>query len=543
MKQLTIRLRLLLTNAVAVGFVMVVGGVGYLAVNALDDAMDAISDNGAVMKDGMAADQVHDALRADVLAGLLAGADGSAAERDAVRHDTGEHLALFRKLMASMDKRTVAPDVRRAMEAMRPDVDAYLTSAEHIVALALTDPAAARQAHPEFMRSFHTLERSMETLSNLIEARSDATRIGGDATVLGAQRSIEAGALLAAIVMLCTGLLLVRSIRRPLERAIALADRIADGNLEEAAGAAACTDDHTETGRLQQALVRMQGSLRRIVGDVRAGTDAIASAAGEIAAGNLDLSARTETQASALEETAASMEQLTATVRQNAENARQADVLVRSTSEVAARSGVAVGEVVHTMEAIEGAARRIVDIIGVIEGIAFQTNILALNAAVEAARAGEQGRGFAVVASEVRNLAQRANAAAGEIKGLIGESVQRVEQGGRLVREAGATMQDVVKGVARVTDIMSEISAASAEQEDGIGHVNRAVVEIDAMTQQNVALVEQASAAACAMQEEAERLKCLVASFRLDAADALQAPAASLSAHPRLSSNRTLLQA
>jgi methyl-accepting chemotaxis protein len=242
--------------------------------------------------------------------------------------------------------------------------------------------------------------------------------------------------------MLATGTLLSRSISRPLDEAIGFAGRIAEGRLD---ADIACNDgDHTETGQLKRALRSMRDSLRRIVGEVRGGTDSIATAAGQIAAGNIDLSSRTESQAGALEETASSIEELTSTVRQNADNARQADQLARSASEVATRGGEVVGQVVQTMSAIDVAARRIVDIIGVIEGIAFQTNILALNAAVEAARAGEQGRGFAVVAGEVRNLAQRANSAAREIKGLIDDSVHQVDLGSRLVGEAGSTMREVV---------------------------------------------------------------------------------------------------
>ncbi|MBV8665637.1 MAG: hypothetical protein JO269_04055, partial [Burkholderiaceae bacterium] len=250
---------------------------------------------------------------------------------------------------------------------------------------------------------------------------------------------------------------------------------------------------------------------------VRTGTDAIASASSEIATGNLDLSARTEAQASSLEETAASMEELTSTVKQNSDNARQANQLALSASEVAAKGGAVVSQVVETMGAINDSSRKIVDIISVIDGIAFQTNILALNAAVEAARAGEQGRGFAVVATEVRNLAQRSAAAAKEIKELIGNSVDKVETGARLVDETGSTMTEVVDSIRRVTDIMAEITAASAEQSQGIGQVNQAVIEMDGVTQQNAALVEEAAAASRALQEQAFTLTQVVSVFRLHA--------------------------
>jgi methyl-accepting chemotaxis protein len=273
-----------------------------------------------------------------------------------------------------------------------------------------------------------------------------------------------------------------------------------------------------DRGSLLFAMKGMRDSLVAIVGQVRNGTMSIASVSTELADGNRDLSSRTERQASTLEATAASVEQLTATVRQNADNARQANALAESASAVALRGGSVVSQVVETMASINDSSKKIVDIIGVIDGIAFQTNILALNAAVEAARAGEQGRGFAVVASEVRNLAQRSAAAAKEIKGLIGSSVERVEAGARQVDEAGATMNDIVHSVRRVTDIMAEITHASGEQSVGIGQVNDAIGQMDEATRQNASLVQQATAAAASLEAEAERLAQVVSVFRLDEA-------------------------
>jgi methyl-accepting chemotaxis protein len=273
------------------------------------------------------------------------------------------------------------------------------------------------------------------------------------------------------------------------------------------------------------AMKGMRDSLVAIVGQVRHGTLNMASVSTEIADGNRDLSHRTERQAGTLEATTASVEQLTATVRQNADNARQANALAESASEVALRGGAVVSQVVETMASINDSSKRIVDIIGVIDGIAFQTNILALNAAVEAARAGEQGRGFAVVATEVRNLAQRSASAAREIKLLIGSSVERVDAGARLVDEAGSTMNDIVASVRRVTDIMAEITRASAEQSAGIGQVNEAIGQMDEATRQNAALVQQATAAAASLEEEAERLAQVVSVFRLEAADGGAHPA------------------
>ena len=319
------------------------------------------------------------------------------------------------------------------------------------------------------------------------------------------------GGLLVAFGVVCA-ILISRSITRPLGAAIKVAQTVASGNLSSRIEVK--TTD--ETGQLMQALKDMNDSLLTVVGDVRIGTDAIAAASSQIASGNQDLSSRTEQQASSLEETAASMEQLTSTVKQNADNARQASRLAVSASGVAIKGGGVVSQVVETMGAINMSARKIVDIIGVIDSIAFQTNILALNAAVEAARAGDQGRGFAVVASEVRNLAHRSAAAAKEIKTLIDDSVEKVDIGVRLVDQAGITMGDIVDSVKRVTDIMSEIAAASEEQTAGIELVNQAIMQMDQVTQQNAALVEEAAAAAASLQDQADNLVQVVSVFSVD---------------------------
>jgi methyl-accepting chemotaxis protein len=303
------------------------------------------------------------------------------------------------------------------------------------------------------------------------------------------------------------------SITVPLNAAVGIARAVADGDLSTQIAPAG----RDETAQLLRALQDMNLSLARTVGTVRAGTANIAGEAGQIAAGNHDLSGRTESQASSLEQTASSMEELTSTVKQNADNARQANQLVISASSVAQRGGAVVAQVVDTMGSIKASSRRIVDIIGVIDGIAFQTNILALNAAVEAARAGEQGRGFAVVAQEVRSLAQRSATAAKEIKGLIDDSVHQVDDGSALVDEAGQTMGLIVTSVQQVADIMAEITSASAEQSMGIEQVNQAIAQMDQMTQQNATLVQQAAAAAQSMQDEAQSLAQSVSAFRLPA--------------------------
>ena len=329
---------------------------------------------------------------------------------------------------------------------------------------------------------------------------------------------------LAAAVVVPLTLLNMQSICKPLAEAELLAEAIAKGDLTSSA---AVVEGQDEASHLMRSLQNMQASLQNLVGQLRTSADSIRTASVEIATGNQDLSGRTEQTASNLQQAASSMVQLTGTVKQTADSARTANQLVSSASNAAAKGGQVVGQVVSTMDEINTSSKKISDIIGVIDGIAFQTNILALNAAVEAARAGEQGRGFAVVAGEVRSLAQRSAEAAREIKTLIGASVERVETGARLVQEAGSSMSDIVSSVQRVSDIIGEITAASAEQSDGIGQVNQSVVQLDQMTQQNAALVEESAAAAESLKDQAERLALAVDKFRISKqASAMLAPAA-----------------
>jgi methyl-accepting chemotaxis protein len=357
------------------------------------------------------------------------------------------------------------------------------------------------------------MQQSLSEMNRLVQIQHAASKAVLDHSI-AADNKLTTIVILISAVALIAGVLfsmaITRSITQPLQEAVTVAKNVAAGELTSYVA----VNGKDETSELLNALKEMNDSLSRIVGEVRIGTDAISTASGQIASGNADLSARTESQAEALEKTASSMDELTSTVKQNADNARQANQLATSASEFASKGGEVVGRVVHTMGSIKESSRKIVDIIGVIDGIAFQTNILALNAAVEAARAGEQGRGFAVVASEVRSLAQRSAAAAKEIKELIGDSVDKVDTGSRLVDEAGGTMQEIVASIRHVADIMGEITAASQEQSSGIEQVNLAIAQMDEVTQQNAALVEEAAAAAESMRDQASKLATSVSVFK-----------------------------
>ena len=358
-----------------------------------------------------------------------------------------------------------------------------------------------------------SLNNVLVALDSLVAYEAQqAAQAADDAAALStkARTSMLALGIVALLLGAFVAWIITRSITHPINAAVAVAETVASGDLSSRI----VVNSSDETGRLLGALKAMNDGLLDVVAQVRHGTDSIATASSEIAAGNLDLSSRTEEQASSLEETASAMEELTSTVKQNADNARQANQLAKSASEVAVRGGDIVSQVVDTMGTINQSSKKIVDIIAVIDGIAFQTNILALNAAVEAARAGEQGRGFAVVATEVRNLAHRSASAAKEIKELIAASVANVDTGSRLVNEAGQTMGDIVDSIVRVTDIMGEITSATHEQTIGIEQINMAIAQMDEVTQQNAALVEEAAAASQSMQEQAGELAHVVGFFK-----------------------------
>jgi methyl-accepting chemotaxis protein len=420
----------------------------------------------------------------------------------------------YRELMSKPEEITV-------FNASVKTFQAFMGEHEKLMVLVAKDKGdeALTLIHGDYARLLEELNEQIDTVVRFdIDGGAQASR-DGEARFSTSRLSI--GAMLAGSLAL--GLLLAfgisRVIARPLREAASIARRVADGDLgahiDTRIDTRIDTASHDETGQMMDALRDMNGSLVQLVSRVRAGTETIANGSAQIAAGNRDLSARTETQAGTLEETASSMEQLTVAVRNNADNARQADALAAAASEVANAGGEVVSRVIDTMDSIDASARRVIDIIAVIDGIAFQTNILALNAAVEAARAGEQGRGFAVVAAEVRTLAQRSAAAAKEIKMLIGDSVEQIEAGTRLVDEAGSTMREVAASIRRVTECMSEITVASHEQTAGIEQINLAIGHMDQATQQNAALVQETAEAAQSLQEQADELVQLVNVFRL----------------------------
>ncbi|MFZ6642824.1 methyl-accepting chemotaxis protein [Undibacterium sp. TC4M20W] len=502
-----------LSFSVIIGLLLVLAGLSFVRVTQLSTDIDMMSNDRypKIVLAQTIKDELNEVARN--MRNILLMTDASALEKEYANID--ESTGIINKSINSLDKGIRTSKGRElllvsitAKEKFTPLLNSFLTltrkgEKDHALELLYTQ---ARPAQREFMDS---MEKLIEFQSALMAATAEETEQQASSTRL----MILALATVASIISILLAYFSSRSITRPLGEAVVIARKVADGDLSSRI----IVTNKDETGQLLQALFDMNQGLLSIVSNVRTGTDTIANASGEIANGNLDLSSRTEQQASSLEETAASLEELTSTVKQNSENARQANQLAKTASDTAIKGGQVVSDVVLTMESISDASKKIVDIISVIDGIAFQTNILALNAAVEAARAGEQGRGFAVVASEVRNLAHRSASAAKEIKILINDTVGKVDAGSKQVLQAGATMEDILARVRNVTDIMEEISAASHEQEQGIGQINQAVTEMDTVTQQNAALVEEAAAAASTMQDQAAHLAQLVSVFKLDA--------------------------
>jgi methyl-accepting chemotaxis protein-1 (serine sensor receptor) len=490
------------------------GLVGTLGINAHHSLGTAGANLAKVVRTGRAlrnhveGDMMHDALRADVLAALLA---ETPAEWEAVHTDLLEHSRHFREMIEENNQ--LAPDeTKAALSSVDSVLDKYIRNAEALVAAAKTDKPAAKALLPEFLASFEDLEGRLAHVSDGIEGSATAADDVAQASIGRAQ--IVSGIIVsvAAIVALAVSFLIVRAITSGIASLTAVIRRMEQGEL----GRAISIDRHDEFGRLLTSLRATDARLSEIVSSVQASAHAVNTAARELAQGNEDLSHRTQMQAAALEETAASMEQMAANVKQNADSTRAANQVAINAREQADRGGTILRRAVAAMAEINESSSRISDIIGVIDEIAFQTNLLALNAAVEAARAGEQGRGFAVVASEVRNLAQRSAGAAREIKTLINESMEKVKVGAALVDDSGQAIAQIMDSAKRVTDIVAEIATANDEQASGIEQVNRAVAGMENTTQQNAALVEEAAAAGKSMDSQTQHLVLQVGFFKAD---------------------------
>ena len=503
----------LLTTMVGVLSLLLVGvgGIGLFGIDQSNKGLQTVYEDRTVPAVDLGTMNDHwQVVRMNAVVAANSNDTQVAKERTA---DTVRRDAEIQKIWAAFMATTLTTEEAGYAEEYMQHEKAYVESRNQTMQLAVAGDfeGARANAMNDAGPKFTTLHGSVFDLINL-QARVASEEYAEAQANFNTIFMISSVAIVMGVVLaVVLGLMLIRAIVGPINEAVNVANSVASGDLTSRID----VNSNNETGKLMQALRQMNDNLVDLVGKVRNGTESISTASGEIASGNADLSQRTEEQASSLEETASSMEELTSTVRQNADNARQANQLASGASEVAVKGGAVVGQVVDTMSAINESSKKIVDIISVIDGIAFQTNILALNAAVEAARAGEQGRGFAVVATEVRTLAQRSAAAAKEIKELISDSVNKVEDGTRLVDEAGATMDEIVNAVKRVTDIMAEISAASQEQSSGIEQVNQAITQMDEVTQQNAALVEEAAAAAESMQDQSSILMQAVSAFKM----------------------------
>jgi len=488
-----------------------VGGIGLAASHRLGLGLEGAVQAAAALQVSQQADMMHDAVRGDAQLALLGALERDQPRIAEARTGLTAHAEALRAALGKLSAAPLSDGGRTALAAVQAPVTAYLAAADQVVVAAATGADAARQASVGLQAAFADLEAKLAALSDAIEKNGDALTVAAQAGQRQTAMAIGT-ALLATVLALAVGALwLARRMTLPMAAAVGAAEHLARGDLTVPIRPAG----NDETRQLLAALQRMQASLAGIVHGVQHNAIQVATASAQIAQGNQDLSSRTELQASSLQQTAATLERLGGTVRSNAENARQASQLALAASGVAVQGGTVVGEVVQTMAGINDSSRRIADIIGTIDGIAFQTNILALNAAVEAARAGEQGRGFAVVAAEVRSLAQRSAEAARAVKSLVTASVERVAAGTALVGRAGGTMDEIVASIRRVADIVGEISAASAAQSAGVGQVGQAVTQMDQATQQNAALVEESAAAAEALRNQAQALVQAVAVFRV----------------------------
>ena len=523
MKNLKISTWIVMLIGLLSALLIAIGGIGLLGISKSNAALQTVYEDRTIPAGQIA--EIQQMLLRDRLAIAITLVEASAADVAKNTAEVDANIVAIDKVWEAYMATTLTPDEEKLAKAFAENRNKFEQEGllPAVAALRAHDTKAAQQVVVgKILPLYVPVGEGITALMRLQmdEAKKQYT------TAVGRYETIRAIAITAIVVGLSVavlfGLFLVRGISRSLDQAVRAADAVARGDLSQPID----VDGKDEVAKLLRALAAMKDSLVGIVSNVRQSSDSIATGSAQIATGNADLSQRTEEQAANLQQTAASMEQLTSTVKQNSDTARQANQLATGASEAAAKGGVVVGQVVSMMEAIMASSKKISDIISVIDGIAFQTNILALNAAVEAARAGEQGRGFAVVASEVRSLAQRSASAAKEIKSLIDESVERVETGSKLVDDAGKSMQDIVSQVRRVNDLIAEISAASIEQTQGISQVGDAVNQLDQVTQQNAALVEESAAAADSLKQQAVKLAEVVAVFKLGGCDSYQAPVA-----------------
>jgi methyl-accepting chemotaxis protein len=510
---MTIRTKLIAFAGFAVAVGVVVGITAYWGLGQVETARAITERNAAALRHQMTADMMHDALRGDVLGSLLAAERRDATEQARLAQGAAEHGKTLQASMAGLRELVVSRDLREAFAALEPVLAAYVKQAGEVVSRAARDREGALAAYPGFATAFTAVETQMEQVSDRIEAASTAAEREGQASVQLTRR-LMAGIILASMLLLgIASVLIIRAVVPPLRETAALVNDIADGEGDLTRRLVVRNED--EIGGLAEGFNRFVQTMHDIIAQSQEVVTNVAAAARQTSAAAAQLSSGAQEQAASLEQTAASLEQITGTVQQNADSAQQANQLAGGSRDTAEEGGRVVSEAVGAMQAIHDASKKIADIIATIDEIAFQTNLLALNAAVEAARAGEQGRGFAVVAAEVRNLAQRAATAAREIKGLILDSVGKVEAGSRFVSRSGETLDRIVVAVKQVTGIVAEIAAASQEQARGIEQVNRAVTQMDQVVQSNAAQTEELSSTARGLSAGAEQLQALIGRFRL----------------------------
>lgn len=516
----------------ATALIIAVGLTGLAAVRDMEVALAEVRTSGQALRSHMQGDMVHDALRSDVLAAILAAQSGRLEERDALAADIKSHATIFRDAITAEKQLITDPSTLAQIQALLPSLGDYIQGAEKIQSHSFRDLPTAQAGLPEFVGLFETLEPQMESVSESIETWSEATGARARETSSGADVTI-AGIAAAAVLLLIAASRITRAIVRPLQRAVEVTTRIAAGELDNVIE----VSGNDETAQLLAAMQRMTGTISGVVVQVREAAESVTISSREVAAGTLDLSQRVEQQAASLEETSSTTQDISRMVANNASMAGQAGGIAKNAVRRARESRGVVERSAGAMEETNASSSCIAEIVGTIDSIAFQTNLLALNAAVEAARAGEQGRGFAVVATEVRNLSQRCAAAAREIKNLIGDSVEKVQQGTSLVHTSGETIAGTEKSIGELTGLVDSVAESSRDQASGVDQINRAITQMDSATQQNAALVEELAAASASMEGQAQSLLQIVGYFRTgsETADNRELPAPAYGATARIS--------